>query len=58
VRVLGLVAGRRYFAADWNRDGDGVLHPLEPLDADGGGAAVVRVPGRGVVGLSTRPLGL
>lgn len=58
VRVQGLKAQRQYFAADWNRDGEGTLQPLSPVTADAGGAATVSVPRHGVVGLSTRPLEL
>lgn len=61
VRVEGLRPGTRYFGAIWNQDGKGLLHPLRPqtfVDVPASGAATIGVPGRGVVGLSTRPLEL
>ena len=59
VRVEGLSKSRRYFGADWNRDGKGTNNPLGgPVTTDAAGAALVHVPPHGAVGLSTRPLGL
>lgn len=58
VRVAGLRKNGRYFAAVWNADGEGGLSPHDPVTADGQGRATVSVPRRGVVALSTRPLGL
>ena len=50
---------RKYFAADWNQDGEGgaAKERTEPLTPNAG-ALTLTVPARGVVGLSTRPLQL
>jgi hypothetical protein len=58
VVVEGLRA-QKYFAADWNQDGDGgpAQERAEPL-VPTAKALTLTVPARGVVGLSTRPLQL
>jgi hypothetical protein len=58
VRVEGLTAGRRYFAADWNRDRHGHVDVHSParVRSDTHGAATVTVPGHGIVALSSRRL--
>jgi hypothetical protein len=58
VRVQGLKAQRRYFGANWNRDGKGTVQTLSPVIADAGGAVTVSVPSHGLVALSTRQLAL
>lgn len=58
VEVAGLERAA-YFAADWNRDGEGgpAVERDDPLTPTGS-AVTVTVPSQGVVGLSSRPLQL
>jgi hypothetical protein len=59
VQVHGLTKSRRYHGAVWNRDGKDANQPLaQDPTTDAHGTALVHVPPHGVVGLSTRPLGL
>jgi hypothetical protein len=54
VQVGGLKENARFFAADWNHDGQGTRRQLTPpLRTDPHGNAVVSVPPKGVVSLST-----
>ncbi|MGB2952856.1 MAG: glycosyl hydrolase [Gaiellaceae bacterium] len=57
VRVEGLQPGAGYFAAVWNREGDGALHALRRLSTDAVGAATITVPGHGLVALSQKTIG-
>jgi len=54
VRVEGLQTNGSYFAAMWNRNGDGRIHVLPRVAADANGGARVSVAPHGVVVLSTR----
>jgi hypothetical protein len=58
VKLQGLRANQGYFAIAWNRDGQGSLASLPPVQADGTGAANVPVPARGAFALSTRNPGI
>ena len=58
VRIEGLAKGGSFFAAVWNRAGDGALNNLPRVNADAEGVARVNVPPSGMVALSTRSLGL
>ena len=60
VRLKGLKKSTRFFAAEWNRKGGGILTKLAPLTSDAQGAATtnVDVPRHGLVALSTRTLPL
>ena len=57
-KVQGLRANQEYFVVAWNRDGQGSLASLPPLQSDATGAATVQLPAHGIVGLSTRDPGL
>jgi hypothetical protein len=58
VKIEGLRESQDYFVVAWNRDGQGSLATLPPIESDATGAATVTVPGRGVIALSTRDPGL
>jgi hypothetical protein len=58
VRVGSLRKQRTYFRADWNRDTAGGLLPLDPKSTGEGQTLTVTVPARGVLALSTLPMGL
>ena len=47
-----------YFAAVWNRGGDGQIHSRRRVTSGPKGVAKVNVPASGLVALSTRSLGL
>jgi len=54
VQVQGLKENARFFAADWNHDGEGARRQLTPpVRSDTQGNAVVGVPPKGLVTLST-----
>jgi hypothetical protein len=58
VRIEGLKPNGSFFAAVWNRGGDGAINNLPRVNADASGAATVNVPASGLVALSTRSLRL
>jgi len=58
LKVQGLRANQNYFVVAWNRDGRGSLAALDPIRADGTGAATVQLPAHGIVALSTRNPGI
>jgi hypothetical protein len=58
VRIEGLAKGGSFFAAVWNRAGDGAINNLPRVTADQEGVAKVNVPASGLVALSTRSLSL
>lgn len=58
VQIQELTKGGSYFAAVWNRAGDGAINNLPRVNADPDGVARVNVPPSGMVALSTRSLGL
>jgi hypothetical protein len=58
VQIEGLAKGGSFFAAVWNRAGDGAINNLPRVNADAEGVAKVNVPPSGMVALSTRSLGL
>ena len=59
VRLTGLIKGSRYERAAINANGHAGLSRPNALTADiSSGAVTVTVPGRGLMALSTRPIGL
>jgi hypothetical protein len=58
VTIDRLKRNATYFAAVWNRGGDGVIHSRKRVTAGANGIAKVNVPGSGLVALSTRSLAL
>jgi hypothetical protein len=58
VQIDGLKKGGSFFAAVWNRGGNGAINNLPRVNADANGIARVNVPASGLVALSTRSLGL
>lgn len=58
LKVQGLRENQVYFAVAWNRDGQGSLASLPPVESDATGAASVPVPAHGAFALSTRNPGL
>ena len=58
VKLRGLRENREYFAVAWNRDGQGSLGSLPPVQSDATGAANVFVPADGALAVSTRNPGL
>ena len=58
LKVQGLRANKNYFVVAWNRDGRGSLASLDPVRADGTGAATVQLPAHGILALSTRNPGI
>jgi hypothetical protein len=58
VQINGLKRDSSYFAAAWNRDGEGTINTLARVSTGSNGVARVNVPGSGLVALSTRSMGL
>jgi hypothetical protein len=58
VTIDRLKPNATYFAAMWNRGGDGTIHSRKRVTTGPNGIAKVNVPGSGLVALSTRSLGL
>ncbi len=58
VTIDRLKPNATYFAAVWNRGGDGTVHSRKRVTTGPNGIAKVNVPGSGLVALSTRSLGL
>lgn len=58
VTIDRLKPNKAYFAAVWNRGGDGAIHSRKRVSTGPNGIAKVNVPGAGLVALSTRSLGL
>jgi hypothetical protein len=59
VKLTGLIKGRRYEQAAINVNGQAGLTRPNAITADNAtGAATVKVPGRGLIALSTREIGL
>jgi hypothetical protein len=58
VEIDRLTANGSFFAAVWNRDGNGAINNLERVTAAANGVTRVNVPRSGLVALSTRNLGL
>jgi hypothetical protein len=58
VTIDRLKKNATYFAAVWNRAGDGVIHSRKRVTTGPNGIAKVNVPPSGLVALSTRPLEL
>jgi hypothetical protein len=58
IEIDSLKPNGSYFAAVWNRDGQGLISNLPRLAAAGTGLMKVNVPPSGLVALSTRNLGL
>jgi hypothetical protein len=58
VTIDHLKRNATYFAAVWNRGGDGATHSRRRVTTGRDGIAKVNVPGSGLVALSTRSLAL
>jgi hypothetical protein len=58
VTIDHLKKNTSYFAAGWNRGGDGMIHSRKRVTTGPNGIVKVNVPGSSLVALSTRPLAL